>query len=487
MNFNSSNQTQTKRVVVIGGGITGLAAAYYLQKEQKNKELPLEITLVDAGKELGGKIKTEKVDGFTIEGGPDSFLGQKPWATELATELGIKDQLIGANDEKRKTFVLVNGKLTPLPDGVMLIIPTKIMPFALSPLISWPGKIRMGMDLFIPPFQGKDDESVGDFIRRRLGTEALYKIAEPLMSGIHVSDPEKQSLLATFPRFRNIEQKHGSLIRGMLAQKRAPHPPSNNHSKLNSLFISLKSGVSQLINTLETSLNACQILKNTTVTAIYPAANGKYSLELSNGDELLADAVVLAIPSFNAGNLIQDISPQLADLLASIPYVSTATISMAFKKSEITKPFSAFGFVVPSTEKRKISACTYSSIKFDDRAPEDHLLLRCFVGGPGKEEMVDLGDQELVEIARMELKDILGLEAEPVISRVYRWQKANPQYEVGHLERVKEIFEQCKATTPGIYLTGSAYEGVGIPDCVHQGQMTAEQIIQNLQKEQVAA
>lgn len=487
MNFNATQQTQTKSIVIIGGGITGLATAYYLQKLNKTSEIPLEITLIDAGEKLGGKIITEKVDGFTIEGGPDCFLRQKPWATELATELGIKDQLIGTNDEKRKTFVLVNGKLTPLPDGVMLIIPTKIMPFALSPLITWPGKIRMGMDLFIPPFKGKDDESVGDFIRRRLGKEALYKIAEPLMSGIHVSDPEKQSLLATFPRFRNIEQKHGSLIRGMLAQKRVAHPPSTNNSKLNSLFISLKDGVSQLINALEEALKETRILKNSIVTKISQAAEGKYSIELANGDEMLADAIVLAIPSFNAGNLIHDINPQLADQLATIPYVSTATISMAFKKSEITKPFSGFGFVVPSTEKRKISACTWSSIKFNERAPEDHLLLRCFVGGPGKEEMVDLEDQELVQIARNELKDILGLEAEPVISRIYRWKKANPQYEVGHLELVKDLFDYCKKETPGIYLTGSAYEGVGIPDCIHQGQMTAEQIIHYLQKEQVAA
>lgn len=487
MNTNTTDQTQTKNVVIIGGGITGLATAYYLQKHQKTSDIPFKITLIDAGENLGGKIMTEKVDGFTIEGGPDCFLRQKPWASELAEELGIKDQLIGTNDDKRKTFVLVKGKLTPLPDGVMLIIPTKIMPFALSPLISWPGKIRMGMDLFIPPFKGQDDESVGDFIRRRLGTEALYKIAEPLMSGIHVSDPEKQSLLATFPRFRNIEQKHGSLIRGMLAQKRVAHPNPNNNSKLNSLFISLKNGVSQLIIALEVSLKDSRIIKTTMVNKISPAADGRYLLGLNNGDEFLADAVVLAIPSFNAGSLVQEISPNLAHQLSYIPYVSTATISMAFKKSEITKPFSGFGFVVPSTENRKISACTWSSIKFDDRAPEDHLLLRCFVGGPGKEEMVDLDDEKLVEIARMELKDILGLAAEPVISRVYRWRKANPQYEVGHLELVKNLFDICRKETPGIYLTGSAYEGVGIPDCVNQGKKTAEQLVQYLQKEQVLA
>lgn len=479
--------SRPKKIVIIGGGITGLSAAYYLQKDKINNGNPLSITLIEAGEKLGGKITTEKVDGFTIEGGPDCFLRQKPWAAELAEELGIGDELIGTNDEKRKTYVLVNGKLTPLPDGVMLIIPTKIMPFALSPLISWPGKIRMGMDLFIPPFKGADDESVSDFVRRRLGEEALYKIAEPLMSGIHVSDPEKQSLLATFPRFRNIEQKHGSLIKGMLAQKKAVNHQPKNNSRLNSLFISLKNGVEDLINGLENALTDSQIYKKTRVISILPAAEQQYAVELDNGEHIVADAVVLATPSYNAAELLESIHPRLADQLMKIPYVSTATISMAFRKQDIQKPFTGFGFVIPRAENRDITACTWSSIKFDNRAPDDHLLLRCFVGGPGKEEMVDLEDDELVRIAHKELNLILGLSADPVLTRVYRWKKANPQYEVGHLDRVKELFSICSQEIPGIYVTGSAYEGVGIPDCVNQGKKTAGQLLQYLQQEQVYA
>jgi oxygen-dependent protoporphyrinogen oxidase len=479
--------SQVKNIVIVGGGITGLSAAYYLQKEKRNNGTPLSITLIEASEKLGGKITTEKVDGFTIEGGPDCFMSQKPWAVELAEELGIGDELIGTNDEKRKTYVLVNGKLTPLPDGVMLIIPTKIMPFALSPLISWPGKIRMGMDLFIPPFKGADDESVGDFIRRRLGEEALYKIAEPLMSGIHVSDPEKQSLLATFPRFRNIEQKHGSLIKGMLSQKKAANHQPKNNSRLNSLFISLKNGVEELVNGLEDSLSDCQIYTKTRVISIIPAADLKYSVELDNEQHIIADAVVLATPSYNAAELLESFNPKLADQLTKIPYVSTATISMAFRKQDIQKPFTGFGFVIPSIENRDITACTWSSIKFDERAPDDHLLLRCFVGGPGKEEMVDLADEELVRKAHKELNLILGLSADPVLTRVYRWRKANPQYEVGHLERVKELFSTCSQEIPGIYLTGSAYEGVGVPDCVSHGKKAAGQVLQYLQQEQVYA
>jgi|LADL02.1.fsa_nt_gi oxygen-dependent protoporphyrinogen oxidase len=487
MTYSTTTHSQAKNIVIIGGGITGLSAAYYLKKEQKATGIPLSITLIEVGDKLGGKIITEKVDGFTIEGGPDCFLRQKPWAAELAEEMGIGEDLIGTNDDKRKVYVLVNGKLTPLPDGVMLIIPTKIMPFALSPLISLPGKIRMGMDLFIPPFKGGDDESVGDFIRRRLGKEALFKIAEPLMSGIHVSDPEKQSLMATFPRFRIIEQKHGSLIRGMLAQKKAASHQPKPSSKLNSLFISLKNGVEQLINSLENALNDCRIYKSTKVESINPTTENKYNVQLSNGESIVADAIIMAIPSFNAAELLQSISPRVAIQLETIPYVSTATISMAFRKQDILKPFSGFGFVIPSTENRDISACTWSSIKFDNRAPDDHLLLRCFVGGPGKEAMVELDDEELVRTAHKELSLILDLNADPVFTRVYRWEKANPQYEVGHLERVQEIFSTCLQEIPGIYLTGSAYEGVGIPDCVNQGKKTAAQLLEYIQKKQVYA
>jgi oxygen-dependent protoporphyrinogen oxidase len=293
--------------------------------------------------------------------------------------------------------------------------------------------------------------------------------------------------MATFPRFRIIEQKHGSLIRGMLAQKKAASHQPKPSSKLNSLFISLKNGVEQLINSLENALNDCRIYKSTKVESINPTTENKYNVQLSNGESIVADAIIMAIPSFNAAELLQSISPRVAIQLETIPYVSTATISMAFRKQDILKPFSGFGFVIPSTENRDISACTWSSIKFDNRAPDDHLLLRCFVGGPGKEAMVELDDEELVRTAHKELSLILDLNADPVFTRVYRWEKANPQYEVGHLERVQEIFSTCLQEIPGIYLTGSAYEGVGIPDCVNQGKKTAAQLLEYIQKKQVYA
>jgi protoporphyrinogen/coproporphyrinogen III oxidase len=484
MTVDSTTGKSAKHVVVVGGGISGLSAAYHLKQESIVRGLSIQITVVEADRRFGGKIVTERREGFTIEGGPDCFLRQKPWAAELAGELGIQQELMGTNDHQRKVYVLDRGRLKPLPDGVMLIIPTRIMPFVLSSLISWPGKLRMGMDWFIPRFQGPGDESVGDFIRRRLGREALQKIAEPLMSGIHVSDPEKQSLLATFPRFRNIEQKYGSLIRGMLAMRKAAGKNPQTNGTPNSIFITFQQGMEHLVRTVEDNLSECRLMKETSVTQIEAASGGRYALTLSSGEILLADSAVLAVPAYSAADLVGSLSKTAEEQLRSIPYVSTATISMAFRKKDVTKPFMGFGFVIPRNENREISACTWSSFKFEHRAPDDHVLLRCFLGGPDKENMVAMDDESLVRVARKELLSILGLDAEPVLTRIYRWNKANPQYEVGHLERVQELFAVCRREIPGIILTGSAYEGVGIPDCIKQGKQAASLAVQYLQQEQ---
>ncbi|MEN4042324.1 MAG: protoporphyrinogen oxidase [Anaerolineaceae bacterium] len=472
-----------KHIVVIGGGISGLSAAYQIQKYNAGADFPLKITLVEADRRLGGKILTEYQDGFTIEGGPDCFLRQKPWAAELAAELSIQGDLMGTNDHQRKVYVLDGGRLKPLPDGVMLIIPTRIMPFALSTLISLPGKLRMGLDWFIPALRGTQDESVGHFIRRRLGREALNKIAEPLMSGIHVSDPEKQSLLATFPRFRSIEQKHGSLIRGMLAERKSAAAARPNNSTPSSVFMTFQPGMNHLINRLETHLTGCRILTGTTVTAIRKDGQDGYAVLLSSGEILPADAIVMAIPAYHAAPLLGPLSLDIAARLGAIQYISTATISMAFRKKEVKKAFVGFGFVIPRSENREISACTWSSLKFNHRAPKDTLLLRCFVGGPGKEDRVALDDDELVHRARKELGSILDLDAEPIFTRIFRWHKANPQYEVGHLARVQDLFAACRLAMPGIFLTGSAYEGVGVPDCIKQGRQAAAAAIAFLQAE----
>jgi oxygen-dependent protoporphyrinogen oxidase len=474
----------TRHVVIVGGGITGLAAAFTLQQEARAEGIPVTFTLIEAKERLGGKIVTEHEQGFTIEGGPDCFIRQKPWASELCIQLGLGDELIGTNDHQRKTYVVNKGRLAPLPDGVMLIVPTRIMPFVTSRLISWPGKIRMGLDLLIPPVKHDHDESVGEFVRRRLGREALDKIAEPLMGGIHVSDPDDQSILATFPRFRNIEKKHGSLIKGMLAERRLASK-KNGHAAAgpsrvpSSIFVSLRGGLGQLVEKLEANLAGEQVIRGVQVNGIERNRTGTLTVMLDNGRHIDADAVVLATPAYVSASLLRPILPVVSKQLDAIRYVSTATISMAYRIGDIRKPFMGFGLVVPRKEKRQISACTWTSFKFNHRAPEKHLLLRCFVGGPGKEDLVDLDDSALVDVARRELRDLLEIDAAPILTRVFRWHKANPQYDVGHLDRVKVIQAQA-AALPGLYLCGSAFDGVGVPDCVRQGQETARKVMRAL-------
>ncbi|MHB1385210.1 MAG: protoporphyrinogen oxidase [Bellilinea sp.] len=472
------------QITIIGGGISGLAAAYEVQRQAREQSLPVAVTLLEEEERLGGKILTEQVDGFTIEGGPDCFIRQKPYAAELAAAVGLVEDLIDTNDEKRKTYVINKGKLTPLPDGVMLIIPTRIKPFVTSPLFSWPGKIRMGMDLFIRPFAGNQDETIAQFTRRRLGNEALEKLAEPLLSGIHVSDPETQSLLATFPRFRALEQRYGSLTKGMLAERKLAARHRRNGAKPASIFQSLRGGLGQLPTALEASLTDCTIYKGSKVERIERAGSG-YRLTLSNESTLETDALILAIPAYQAAALLEPLQPQAAAELNAIHYVSTATISLAYRKADLKRELNGFGFVAPRLEKRKISACTWSSIKFDNRAPADMLLMRCFLGGPGKEEMVDLSDEEIIQVTRQELDALLGIQAEPVLTRIYRWIKANPQYDLGHLERVDKIFSLIESDLPGIYLTGSAYRGVGVPDCINQGKKSADELLKFLQQNSV--
>lgn len=530
-----------KRVIIIGGGIAGLSAAYSLQEEARAAGLPLTCTLLEGDTRVGGKIKTEHIDGFTIDGGPDCFLSRKPWALQLCRKVGLSSDLMGTNDDRRKTYVLNKGKLTPLPDGVMLIIPTRMMPFVTSTLISWPGKMRMGMDMFIPPRRDESDETVGDFVRRRLGSEALDKIAEPLMSGIHISDPEYQSLLGSFPLFREMERKHGSLIRAMLRQKAAhaqnggmrgaaeralygglqqitrmvgvpvpPELPRSGHSNGRApapahahnghhphgapqtplpMFMTLRHGLGQFVQAIADALEKDTIYTGKQVVKLEQRTSSddepRYRVFTADGDTFEADAVVLASPSYVTAELLAQIDPTLSAALNRIRYVTTSTVSLGYRMRDIGKPFDGFGFVIPRKEHRQITGCTWTSTKFDHRAPDDRLLLRCFIGGPGHEDRAELDDESLVAMVRRELEDIMGLRAEPVLTRIFRWTKANPQYDVGHLERVSQMHAMC-ANHPGLFFAGSAYEGVGVPDCIHQGQKAAKKALAHLLVEQSA-
>ncbi|MCB0193991.1 MAG: protoporphyrinogen oxidase [Anaerolineae bacterium] len=463
--------------VIIGGGIAGLATAYYLQKKSAETGLPIDYTLVESEPRLGGKIITKTIDDFVIEGGPDSIVTTKPWGAKLCRDLGLDDELIPTNDYKRGIFVLNKGKLVDFPGGFRLTIPTEFIPFALSPLISPLGKLRMAMDLFIPPRQESGDESLGDFIRRRLGDEALKKIAGPMMAGIYVADPEKLSLKSTFPQFMAMEQKYGSLIKAMQhAKKNRP----TNGAKPSPMFLSLKGGLNDLVKTLVKQLKG-ELCLGQRVTRLKADKTGFHVFTDHSQTPIYADAVILAVPAYVAADLIEPILPELAQLQRQIRYVSTATISLGYRRADVIKqhPFNGFGFLIPQSEQRKIIACTWTSTKFDCRASDDDVLVRVFVGGDGQEAHVTLPDDQLLTLVKKELSDIMGVTAQPVVHQIFRWVKGNPQYDVGHMERV-DAMEALTRQIPGLYLNGSAYRGVGIPDCVKGALETVDYLFEQL-------
>lgn len=468
-------------IVIIGGGIAGLATAYYLQKQREATGAPLDYTLIESDTRFGGKIVTRTIDNFVIEGGPDSLVTTKSWGVALCRDLGLDNELIPTNDYKRGIFILNKGKLIEFPGGFRLTVPTEFVPFALSPLITPLGKLRMGLDLFIQPRQETGDESLASFIRRRLGNEALDKIAGPMMAGIYMADPERMSLQSTFPQFLEMEQQHGSLIKAM--QRAKKNRPTNGaaNGKPQPMFLSLKGGLNDLVEALVQRLQG-ELCLGQRVAAIR-STNPGFEIWLDNAayPPLTADAVVLAVPAYTAAHLVEPFLPQLAQLLAEIRYVSTATISLGYRRADVIKQhnFAGFGFLIPKSEQRKLAACTWSSTKFDGRAPNNDVLLRAFVGGDSREEVVDLPDNELLSLIKAEIADLMGVTATPVVHQIFRWNKGNPQYDVGHLAQVDRMQELAQQMT-GLYLTGSAYRGIGIPDCVKDAMLTVESIFKRL-------
>ncbi|MBI4650784.1 protoporphyrinogen oxidase, partial [Candidatus Desantisbacteria bacterium] len=428
-----------KKIVIIGGGISGLSTAYFILKKLKEKNETAEITLIEKNSTLGGNISTYSHNGFIIEGGPDCFISDKPSAINLCEELGLSDNLITTKEENKGTFILNKGRLILLPEGLMFMVPTKITPFLSSPLISFPGKIRMGMDLFIPRRKDNSDESLGNFVRRRLGQEALDKIAEPLIAGIHAGDPEKMSVKSTFPRFVDMEKKYRSLIRGMLAKKHhaAETKDHNSGKHKKTLFMSLKGGLIELPNKIRDKINPfTRIILNTKVLSInkihISENEQKYEIKMNNNETIIADNIILTNPAYEAAKLIKDFAPILSSLLNDFSYTSTITISVGFNRSDIKHDLHGHGFIIPKTEKRKIMGTTWTSEKFPYRAPSGYVLLRGFIGELRNPEVIKLPEGQILEIILKEWHDIMGIEAKPVIHKTYHWNKVMPQYILGH-------------------------------------------------------
>lgn len=470
------------RAVVIGGGIAGLSAAYYLVKMARQAETALELTVLEREPRWGGKIITEQADGFVIEGGPDTFLATKPWGVALCRELGLESRLHGTNPKQKNTYVLNQSRLQPLPDGLAMMVPTHFGSMARTRLLSLPAKARMGLDFLLPPRNGDQDESLGAFVSRRLGRPAYENLIEPLMSGIYAGDGDRLSLQATFPYLRDMERNHGGLIRGALAmrQKMAKNGSGTNSSR--SVFLTPSNGLTEIVDGLVKRLAAERVdLRNGISVQAIQKTPGNYEVLLDDNRSLSVDGIILATPAFVSGDLLEGLAPELSAQLRLIRYVTTATISLAYPVQSLPRPLDGYGYVIPRREGRRALACTWTSTKFPHRAPDGYALVRVFIGRAGQEEQIAWDEPSLLQIAQEELKLTLGITAEPTLARVFIWERAMPQYELGHPARLKEI-DTALERMPGLALAGNGYRGIGIPDCIHSGEIAAQKILSNFQR-----
>ncbi len=461
------NRAGPPRVAVVGAGITGLAAAHRLCELSYERGRPLDLHVFEAGDRPGGVIRTEHSDGYVIEAGPDSFLSEKPAGVQLCERLGISARLVGTNEEFRRTYVVHDGRLRALPDGFLLLAPTRLWPLVTTPIFSWPGKLRMGLDLVLP--RGDvDDESLADFVTRRLGREALERVAQPLVGGIYTADPARLSLAATMPRFLDMERTQRSIILAMWRQRRHAAPAANGSGARWSLFLSFDQGMQVLVDALRSRLPPGALHCQRQVIQLQRGGDGRWRL----GAEPDFDAILLAIPAYAAAELIRPLDAVLARELGVIEHASSATVTLAYAREEIPHPLDAFGFVVPHRERLALLAGTFSSLKYPERAPAAAVLIRAFVGGALQPEIVDLDDDQLTAAVRESLAALLGVHAAPRLTRISRWRRSMPQYHVGHLDRVTSI--RARASALRLHLAGNAYQGVGIPDCIRSGENQAE-------------
>jgi oxygen-dependent protoporphyrinogen oxidase len=450
-------------VAIIGGGISGLSAAFALQK----RGVPYVLLESEAG--LGGVIRTELRNGFLLEGGPDSMLAQKPEGIALCREIGLAERLCPTNPELRSVYVLHRRRLHPLPEGMMLAIPTRLLPFARSSLFSWAGKLRMGLDLVLPGRNGTEDESIASFLRRRFGQEAVDRLGEPLLAGIHAGDPERLSILATFPRFRELEKTHGSLVRGMW---RAPRPKRAPGSPAPAAFYSLRGGLQEMVDALVARLDRANVRTRAAVRSVARDASG-FSVVAGEGDHVSAERVIVAAPGPRIAPALEALVPDVARDLARIPFASSATVLLGYRREDVAHPLDGYGMVVPRGEGLRTTALSFVSTKFPFRAPEGHVLLRAFLGGARDARALELSDREMVDTVKKDMTTVLGLRADPVMTRVFRWPGGTPQLEVGHLARMAEVEQRLRAV-PGLHLTGAGIRTTGIPDAVADGTRVAE-------------
>ena len=471
----------SRRIVIIGGGIAGLAAAHRLVELRNDQALDLEVLLLEASHRLGGWIATERIGDFIIEAGPDSFISEKPWALRLCERLGLGPRLVSTQAAHQKIYVVHNGKLVPLPEGFFLLAPTQLASFVRTPLFSWRGKLRMLAEPLIPRGDTNIDESLGAFVRRRLGREALERVAQPLLGGIYAADPDKLSLMSTMPRFKEMENSQRSVIWAMWSeQRRRTRKRESGSGARWSLFVTLAGGMQELVDAIARRLPQGSARLNSAVTSMFPSGDKQgWQIATGSNEILETDGIILATPAFHTAQILGSAVPEAATELSNIAYASSATISLAYRNRDLPRIPDSFGFVVPAIESRKIMACSFSSLKYPGRAPEDRVLLRAFVGGSLQPDLLDDNDTILEGNVRAELASLLGVDAEPQLVRIQRHRNSMPQYHVGHQARIQRI-ESALAKHPNLALAGSAYRGVGISDCVRSGEEAAEQLFKQI-------
>lgn len=483
--------TTPRTVVIVGGGISGLATAFSLQEQAAAAGHAVRCIVLESGPSWGGKIVTHRIGDLTTEAGPDSFLSQKQAGLELCRKLGLTDQLINTNETAKRAFVLSRGRLHELPEGLITFVPKQLGPFLRSGLLSWTGLARMGLDVVVPRGPAQGDESLASFFRRRFGTQAFERVLEPLMAGIYAGDADQMSVKATFPRFVELEQEYGSIIRGMMAARKK-QPPAPASGTKRTMFVSLRNGLGDLVTALTARLTqqGVELRTGCQVEALrvrsHQPGRWMYDLILNDGSALSTEALVLATPAYVSAELLRPLTPIAGGLLEMIPYASTATVAMAFPAHAVAGTVEGFGFIVPRAEARDLIAATWTSLKWPHRAPADQVLIRCYVGGVGREAVLQLSDDQLVAKIRADLAALCGIKAEPGYVEVNRWWKAMPQYTLGHLDRLTQL-DAALSRYGGLVLTGAGYRGVGIPDCIRDGAVAAEKVIGYLFKSRDAA
>jgi len=450
-------------VVVVGGGIAGLAAAHRLATARPD----LRLCLIERNPSLGGKVTTEMVDGFVIEGGPDCFLAMKPAGMALCRELGLGESLRGTDPANRRSYVKRAGSLNELPAGLTGLVPSRIGPLLTTKTLSVRGRLRCGMEYFVPKTNDDADETIAEFTKRRFGQEAYDWLVEPLLAGIHAGDGCHLSLAATFPQLRELEQRNGSLLRTMFAERK-------RQASTASAFLTHEGGLGQIVETLTQAMPDVDIRRGVAVADVTQQENG-FQLSIDGGHPISARTVVLATPAFATSSLLRHTVPHLATDLDNIPFVSTAIVTLAYSASQVDRELDGSGYVSPRAEGGPVVACSWTSSKFTHRAPPGRVLLRLFIGRAGQDEIVNEPRDTLVELARQEVAATLGARGEPLLARVTAWPNALPQYNVGHLDRVARI-EAAVEKIPGLALAGASYKGVGIPDCIQSGWDAAERV-----------